>query len=134
MTGEEVSGAGINGDRFLSANASPIRDETGAITGAVVVLRDVTTEREVERMKDEFVATTSHELRTPITAIMGYTDLLLRGIKGPLTPKQKEALESISGASKRLLRLINDLLDMSRLEAGKQEIVLAPVNLAEAVE
>ncbi|MGI5834982.1 MAG: MASE3 domain-containing protein [Chloroflexota bacterium] len=134
VTGEEVFGVGVKGDCILSASASPIRDETGNITGAVVVLRDVTAEREVERMKDEFVATTSHELRTPITAVMGYTDLLLRGIQGPLTPRQRGALESIKSASSRLLRLINDLLDMSRLEAGRHEVVLAPVNFAEIAE
>lgn len=134
VVGDEVRGAGVGGERILSASASPVRDEAGAVTGAVVVLRDVTAEREVERMKDEFVATTSHELRTPITAVLGYTDILLRGLRGPLTAKQREALESVRGAAVRLLALINDLLDMSRLEAGKQEVALASTELAPAVE
>ncbi len=134
VTGEEIRGAGVAGKTVLSASASPVRDETGSITGAVVVLRDVTAEREVERMKDEFVATISHELRTPLTAVLGYTDILLRGLRGPLETRQREALESVRGAAMRLLGLINDLLDTSRLEAGRQELVLEPIDLPDAVE
>lgn len=136
VVGEEISVGGDSSGRILSGSASPVRDEggIGEITGAVAVLRDVTAEREVERLKEEFMATVSHELRTPITAVMGYTDILLRGLRGPLQPKQTEALTSIRAASNRLLMLINDLLDMSRLEAGKQLLRLRPVDLSHAVE
>ena len=134
VTGEEIRGAGAAGKAVLSASASPVRDEAGSVTGAVVVLRDVTAEREVERMKDEFVATITHELRTPLTAVLGYTDILLRGLRGPLEKRQKDALESVRSAAMRLLGLINDLLDTSRLEAGRQELVLELVDLSEAVE
>lgn len=120
-------------ERVLSASGGPVRDERGEIAGAVVVLRDVTAEREVERMKDEFMGIISHELRTPITAVLGYTDILLRGMRGPLLPRQSEALEAVRNAGHRLLTLINDLLDMSRLEAGKQELSLGAVDLSAAV-
>ncbi|MHB8990318.1 MAG: MASE3 domain-containing protein [Chloroflexota bacterium] len=132
VIGESITVAGTGGEQVLSASASPLRSDTGEITGAVVVLRDVTVEREVERMKDEFVAVVSHELRTPITAILGYTDILLRGLRGALAPQQVEALSSVRTAAQRLLVLINDLLDMSRLEAGKQELFLTPVDLVAA--
>lgn len=134
VLGESITVAGTTGEKVLSASASPVRNESGEITGAVVVLRDVTAEREVERMKDEFVAVVSHELRTPITAVLGYTDILLRGLRGPLAPKQVEALGAVRGATQRLLALINDLLDTSRLEAGKQELFVTPVDLFAAAD
>ncbi|MGE5618624.1 MAG: MASE3 domain-containing protein [Sphingomonadaceae bacterium] len=134
VIGESITVAAGGGERVLSASASPLRREEGDIAGAVVVLRDVTAEREVERMKDEFVAVVSHELRTPITAVLGYTDILLRGLRGPLAPSQVKALGSVRTAAHRLLALINDLLDMSRLEAGKQELLLAQIDLQAAVD
>ncbi len=134
VLGESLSVSSAGRERVLSASASPLRNEAGAISGAVVVLRDVTAEREVERMKDEFVAVVSHELRTPITAVMGYTDILLRGLRGPLARRQEEALKSVRVAAQRLLELINDLLDTSRLEAGKQELTVVEVDLHAAAE
>lgn len=134
VMGEEISvGVGAM-RRIMSAIASPILDESEQIAGAVVVLRDVTAEREIERMKEEFMATVSHELRTPITAVIGYTDILLRGLRGPLLPKQGEALRAVKLAAQRLLVLINDLLDMSRLEAGKTDLSVEPVDLYQATE
>ncbi len=134
LTGEEILVAGEAGQRVLSASFTPVREESGDIEGAVVVLRDVTAEREIDRMKDEFVATVSHELRTPITAVLGYTDLLLRGLRGPLAPTQIDAMTSVRHAGRRLLALIEDLLDISRLEAGKQELLLDVVSVQSAVE
>jgi PAS domain S-box-containing protein len=130
VMGEELTVTAGQRERILSASASAVRDDSGEVAGAVVVLRDVTAEREVERMKEEFVATVSHELRTPITAILGYSDILLRGLRGPLAPKQQEALSALRAAGHRLLLIINDLLDMSKLESGKQQLLLARVDLA----
>jgi PAS domain S-box-containing protein len=129
VMGEELTVASDQRERILSASASSVRDASGEVAGAVVVLRDVTAEREVERMKEEFVATVSHELRTPITAILGYSDILLRGLRGPLAPKQEEALNAVRAGGHRLLLIVNDLLDMSKLESGKQQLVLARVDL-----
>lgn len=131
---EEILVGGEPGGKVLSATATPIREESGQIQGAVVVMRDVTKEREVERMKDEFVATVSHELRTPITTVLGYTDILLRGVRGALAPPQLDALQSVRGAGSRLLDLINDLLDISRLEAGRQDLTQEAVDLPAAIE
>ncbi|HEX9017162.1 MAG TPA: ATP-binding protein, partial [Chloroflexota bacterium] len=134
LVGEEFLVDSEQGERVLSASATAVREETGEISGSVIVLRDVTAEREVDRIKDEFVATVSHELRTPITAVLGYTDLLLRGVRGPLLPPQRDALTSVRNAGQRLLALIEDLLDMSKLEAGKQELNLEEVVLPSAIE
>ena len=134
QTGEEIVVPGETGERILSASFTPVREASGDVSGAVVVLRDVTAEREIDKMKDEFVATVSHELRTPITAVLGYTDLLLRGLRGPLSPTQADAMNSVRNAGRRLLSLIEDLLDVSRLEAGKQELLLDVVSIQPAVD
>lgn len=133
VIGEELTIGEGNRRRILSASASAVRDEPGEISGAVVVLRDVTAEREIEKMKDEFVANVSHELRTPITAILGYSDILLKGLRGPLEPKQVKDLSAIRSGGQRLLLVINDLLDISKIEAGKQEFNPARVNLSATV-
>jgi PAS domain S-box-containing protein len=134
LLGESLSVTSAGRELALSASAGPVRNEDGEIGGVVVVLRDVTAEREVERIKDEFVATVSHELRTPITAVLGYTDILLRGLRGQLNPKQAEAMNAVRNAGQRLLALINDLLDMSRLEAGKQTVIPTALCLSSCVE
>ena len=76
---------------------------------------------EAKRVKDEFLANISHELRTPLTAVMGYIALMQEGLSGPLTPEQDRDLEQVSGASERLLALIDDLLEMTTLKRGGLE-------------
>lgn len=82
-----------------------------------------------DRAKSEFLATISHELRTPLNSIIGFSDLLLQEVQGPLTPPQQEDLETVHGAAGHLLDLINDLLDLSKVEAGKMEIQPEHVDL-----
>ena len=134
VLGESLTVSGGGRDLVFSASAGPVRNEEGEIDGAVIVLRDMTAERETERIKDEFVGTVSHELRTPITTVLGYTDILLRGLRGDLSPKQTEAMSAVRTAGQRLLALINDLLDMSRLTAGKQTLTVVPLDLPPCVE
>jgi signal transduction histidine kinase/DNA-binding response OmpR family regulator len=91
------------------------------------------TARELQRaseLKDRFLASVSHELRTPMTVILGFTGALLRGSQGPLTPQQKESLERVQRNAKMLLGLINDVLDISRIEAGKMEVTPQRVEVA----
>jgi signal transduction histidine kinase/DNA-binding response OmpR family regulator len=90
--------------------------------------------READRLKDEFMAVVSHELRTPLTAISGYADILLRKLSGPLSERQERQVSGIRDASRRLLALINDLLDVSKLEAGTLDLHLAPVDAHTAIE
>jgi signal transduction histidine kinase/CheY-like chemotaxis protein len=91
------------------------------------------TARELQRaseLKDRFLASVSHELRTPMTVILGFTGALLRGGQGQLTPQQKESLERVQRNARMLLRLINDVLDISKIEAGKMEVSPQTVEVA----
>jgi signal transduction histidine kinase len=113
----------------LAAYSAPVRDGAGGFIGRIYVFRDVTREREVDRMKTEFVSLVSHELRTPLTSIKGYVDLLVEGEAGAITPEQSDFLQVVRTNADRLVGLINDLLDISRIEAGKIELQRAPVDL-----
>ena len=90
--------------------------------------------RRLDELKSEFLAMVSHELRTPLTAIIGYSRLLMRQVYGPLSPKQLEQQEAIFRSAQRLTDLINDLLDVSRLEAGRVEIEPRPTDPRQVTE
>jgi signal transduction histidine kinase len=87
----------------------------------------------VTKLKSEFLANMSHELRTPLNAIIGFSDLLLTEGLGPLEEQQKEFLEAILRNGRHLLRLINDVLDLSKIEAGRMALSLAPCDVREAI-
>lgn len=99
----------------------------------IVVVRDITERRRVERLKSEFVATVSHELRTPLTSIAGAIGLLLGGAAGELPASSKQMLELAQRNGERLGELVNDLLDVERLLAGKMRFDLQPHDLGEIV-
>ena len=101
--------------------------------GSVSLIRDITRDVEVDRLKSEFVTMVSHELRTPITPIKGYADMLLMGAAGGLAPQQTKFVEVIRSNADRLNLLVNDLLDISRIEAGRVEVALQPVNVREII-
>ncbi len=107
---------------IVHVGSSCLKDDQGKQLGLVLVLRDVTKEREVDRMKDDFVSMVSHELRTPLAAIKGATDNLLEGIAGELNQIGKDSLLISKRNIDRLGRLISDLLDISRIEAGKIQL------------
>jgi signal transduction histidine kinase/ActR/RegA family two-component response regulator len=90
--------------------------------------------RRVDEMKSEILAMVSHELRTPLTAIVGYSRLLMRQVHGPLSPKQLEHQEVIFRSAQRLTELINDLLDVARLEAGRVELQLRPLDVRHVLD
>lgn len=117
-------------DRFpVEITASPVQavgdDEP---RGVVVVFRDVTHRREVERMKDEFLSVVSHELRTPLTAIRGSLGLLAGGAVGDLGPRAASMVTVAVESSERLTRLINDLLDFERINSGERPLRLSAVD------
>ena len=120
--------------RDLEVYAAPVTDRDGHDLGRLHAFRDVTRERELDRMKDEFVSLVSHELRTPLTSIKGYVDLLIDGDVGEVTEDQKEFLEIVKSNSDRLVMLVNDLLDVSRIEAGRINLRPTPVDLAGSID
>lgn len=101
----------------------------GRPLGRLFVFRDVTAERAADRLKTEFVSLVSHELRTPLTSIKGYIDLLMAEEVGPMTADQLEFLGIAKSNADRLVALINDLLDISRIEAGKVALRRQPLAL-----
>lgn len=97
----------------------PVHDETGKKIGTVQVLHDVTHEREVDQLKSNFLTTASHQLRTPLAGIKWALEALFSGGVGTLTPAQKEAVGKTLETNERLIVLVNDLLDVSRIEEGQ---------------
>ena len=119
---------------YLSLSVSPVRDLDGKIVGFLRVAKDITEKKryerrlkELDKMKSDFVSNVSHELRTPLTSIKGSVDNMLDGLTGSLNEKQIRYLNRIKSNTDRLSRLINDLLDLSRIESGHVEV--RPTNL-----
>ena len=104
--------------RFYRLRANPMKDSEGRLLGAVAVLEDVTHLREVDRLKTEFIGVASHELRTPVTSLMLSVQLLEEGAVGELTKEQRELIALQKEDLGRLERMMRDLLDVTRLEAG----------------
>ncbi|NPV06821.1 MAG: PAS domain S-box protein [Anaerolineae bacterium] len=113
---------------------TPLDDEEGRRLGYVCSVRDVSERLKLEQMKSEFVASVSHELRSPLAAIMGYTEIVLDGGPGELSPLQRDFLETVYESSQRLEWLINDLLDVSRMETGRYTLKKQQVALPEVIE
>lgn len=116
--------------RDLDFASLPVINVDQAYVGRLYVWHDVTRERQVDRMKSEFVSMVSHELRTPLTSIKGYIDLLLADESvGELTGLQREFLEITQNNTRRLASLVNDLLDLTAIESGKIELHREPLDL-----
>jgi|GEM_PF-896721 len=90
--------------------------------------------QELDKLKSQFLANMSHELRTPLNSIIGFSRVMLKGIDGPLTDLQKQDLNTIYNSGTHLLNLINEILDMSKIEAGKMELQREPVNIAAIID
>jgi PAS domain S-box-containing protein len=120
-------------DRVVQVHVSPVLHGSEYL-GLVSVFRDITREVMADRIKSEFVARVSHELRTPMTSIKGYADLLLLGAAGEVTPEQRRFLETVKSNADRLSLLVNDLLDISRIEQGQFELDIQPVQVNELIE
>ena len=113
-------------ERFFLPRLFPIRDPYGHTLGAAVLLRDVTRFRLLDEVKSNLVATVSHELKTPLTSIRLVLHLLLEEATGPVNPKQLELLLDARDNAERLLAMINNLLDLARMEEGHRQLDLHP--------
>ena len=120
-------------ERTVEVYISPVLSNNGRIAGAVVLLHDVSDWRRLERMRSEFVANVSHELRTPITAVKGFSETLLDGaMNDPELVRQFVGI--IHEESERLKRLVNDLLELSKIESGHAVFHFAPTDLVDVIE
>jgi len=108
----------------VADSAAPLKNKKGEVIGCVVVFRDVTKEREVDRMKTEFVSLASHQLRTPLTSIKWYAELLLTDeAKNKLEGEKKDFVQEIHNGNERMINLVNDLLNVSRIETGNKFVI-----------
>jgi signal transduction histidine kinase/DNA-binding response OmpR family regulator len=117
----------------IKTRTSPVIDSNGTYIGMVLTLHDITAEREIAQMKNEFVSTVSHELRTPLTSIKGYVDLILDGDAGEVDEIQREFLGIVKENADRLVALINDMLDISRIESGRVHLKLEPNPIGDVI-
>jgi PAS domain S-box-containing protein len=115
-------------ERAFRLRTTPMRDNGHHLLGAVTILEDITHLREIDRLKSEFIATASHELRTPLTSVQMGVHLLLEGALGELTDQQNEVLQACRQDCERLDKLMRDLLDLSRIEAGESQPQLASIS------
>ncbi len=150
----------LNGDpvRHFELRISPLHLRNEQLTGRLIVMHEITRRKQIaaqieaqnraliqanedlnrarvqaeeaSRLKSEFLATISHELRTPLNSVIGYGDLLLTGLAGELNDKQRDYVQRSLSNGERLLNLINELLDLSKIEAGRLELVQQPFALA----
>ncbi len=120
-------------ERAFRLRTTPMRDNENHLLGAVTLLEDITHLREIDRLKSEFIATASHELRTPLTSVQMGVHLLLEGAAGELNDKQTEVLGACREDCERLDKLMRDLLDLSKIEAGESQPDLQPIKARELI-
>lgn len=138
---EELS---IKNDIFLIAKngkkialrmiVAPIKNQIGQLLLALVIIEDITVEYEIDRVKSEFVSFASHQLRTPLSSINWYTEILLSGAAGKITAQQKKFLKEIDNGGQRMTDLINSLLNVSRLELGVFVVDSKPTNIIDIIK
>ena len=117
----------------LRTIASPFLDEHGLTLGTVYLFEDITREKEIDQMKSDFISLVSHELRTPLTSIIGFVSFILDGKAGAINDRQRNSLARVQRQSKRLAALINDLLDISRIESGRIQMEQESISILEIV-
>ncbi|MCS7227760.1 MAG: ATP-binding protein, partial [Endomicrobia bacterium] len=120
--------------RYYQTISLPVSTPKKEIIGVVTVLHDITLEKELDKMKDDFLHSITHDLRNPMTSIRGFIKFLSDGVAGPVNEQQKKMLETMDRASFKLLNMINDILDIAKLEAGKMELIMEKVNLVKVIQ
>jgi signal transduction histidine kinase len=125
---------GESGESFLRAHTAPVKNDLGETMGSVTVLQDISHLKELDKMKSEFVAMVTHELRAPIAAVEQQLTVILNKMAGEVTQKQEQLLSRAKERTKGLLDLIKDLLDLSKIEAGKMVQYKEPLHLQEVIQ
>jgi signal transduction histidine kinase len=126
-------------DKALELTVSPVKDSQGVIIGASVVFHDITTEKSLEKLRQEFTAMMVHELRAPLTAVRWSSESLIKNLTAAQAPsadpaKVKDTVITIETASNNMLELVNDLLDVAKIEAGKFELNAQTYDLVEVIK
>lgn len=119
---------------FLRAHTAPVKDDQGETIGAVTVLQDISHLKELDKMKSEFIAMVTHELRAPISAVEQQLSVILNRMAGDISEKQEKLLLRAKERTKGLLALIKDLLDLSKIEAGRMVQYKEPLSLQEVIQ
>ena len=125
---------GESGEVFLRAHTAPVRNDLGETMGAVTVLQDISHLKELDQMKSEFIAMVAHELRAPIAAVEQQLTVILNKMAGDLTEKQEQLISRAKERTRGVLTLIKDLLDLSKIEAGKMVQYKEPLQLQEVIQ
>jgi len=132
---EEALGiATRQGQRFLLLRANPVLGESEEVAGLTIVMQDVTRLRRFDELKNDLVATVAHEFRTPLTSLRMAIHLCIEEAVGPLTPKQADLLYAAREDCERLQGIVDDLLDLSRIQAGRIEVHARPVQSRALIE
>ncbi len=127
---KEIDLSHDNNLKFLRTDTSLVsHSESGRELGTVTVIRDITFEKEIEGLKEDFIHSITHDLRSPMTAIRGFLEFLLDGSAGEINEQQKEFLEIIDNSSGKLLGMINDILDVAKLDSGTMPVEIVAMDI-----
>ncbi len=119
---------------YAQTTVSPVLNRSGGVKFFVGIERDITKEKKVEKMKDEFISLASHQLRTPLSAIRWYLEMLFDGDAGKLTDEQEKYATNVYESNQRMINLVNALLNVSKIETGKIAIKPKPTNIVKLVD